>query len=73
MARRHSRYVNLYAGGARGPLASGSARVKKFKDRQAELAQNPDYSACPRCGQFYKNPENKHFIDYKNKIRCFEK
>lgn len=70
MSRRHVRYVNLYAGGARGSVITSARlhnqRIQKYK------SQNPEMSECPRCGRFYKNPESRHYADFKNKIRCME-
>ena len=71
MARHHRSYSNLYAGGSRGIVVQ-TAR-KKAAQAQADRKANPEMSECTRCGRYYKNPENMHYIDFKNKIRCFEK
>lgn len=66
MPRITGKPVTIYRRGERGPFASSSSDpyVQGYK------AEDPDYSMCPRCKRYYKNPENKHYTDFKNKIRC---
>lgn len=68
MARHHKDYVNIYGGGARGSV------VRKARSQaqwiQKDKAKSEDFVPCPECGRYYKNPQNNHYSDFKNRIRC---
>lgn len=68
--RRHNAFSQRYSMGDRG----FSAVSAKYQDRRLQdiKAKDKNYTPCPRCKRLYQNPENLHYADFKNKIRCME-
>lgn len=44
-----------------------------MREYNNKIRESKGFPECLRCRNRYKNPNNNHYVDYKNKIPCIEK